>query len=295
MSGPEAPPVERIPGVVFAYHDLGMLRRTLDHLTPLADRLSLTVVENASPNTATEIRPYLLGLLRDGRIDRYIGFRRNITNNALEVVFEDRLVPTGGARCVFLTDGDVVPDNPGWFDEQVGVLDRHPEVAVCAIRLGLDNLPLATFPEAGGWVPPPIAEHDDYIETPQTGVHCWLVRGDDFRAFLRYRRQTGQRFVDGTFGGYVRSAGRKWAVTKRSSARHLVWDLYADLDHPYTRLKLAKSFRRTWYHYRYAACDVWTRAGRRTHVPYRAYFRALIAVARSAAVRAARLVYPFAW
>src|SRR6516162_2920645 len=130
---------KRIPAIVFAYYDLGMLRATLDHLTPLNDRLTLTVVENPSLHTESSLRPYLSTLLEQGKIDRYILFHDNITNNALEIIFDDRLVPFSSSRYVFLTDGDVVPDNPGWLDEQRAILERHPEVVICSARLNLDN------------------------------------------------------------------------------------------------------------------------------------------------------------
>jgi hypothetical protein len=41
---------------------------------------------------------------------------------------------------------------------------------------------------------------------------------------------------------------KKWARTKRATAYHLTWDLYGDKNHPYTKMKLAKSFKETWYH-----------------------------------------------
>src|SRR5512135_1586115 len=124
-----------------------------------------------------------------------------------------------------MTDGDIVPDRHDWLDEQLGVLDRHPDVFVCGVQLTTENLPLATFPEAWRWIGPPLAVHDDYIEAPQSGLHLCLFRTPDFRAYLRHRRRTGQRFVDGSIGAYIGATGRKWAWTRRATARHLVWDL----------------------------------------------------------------------
>src|SRR5512135_81838 len=131
----------RIPTVVFAYHDLGMVRETLASLARLGNRLAITVVENGSVNTATHLRPYFVSLLRRGTIDRYILFRNNITNNALEVVYDDRLIYFERSMHVLITDGDIVPDRLDWLDEELGVLDRHRDVFVCGVQLTTENLP----------------------------------------------------------------------------------------------------------------------------------------------------------
>ncbi len=259
--------IVRIPCIVLAFHELDVVRQTLDALGRFGQRLSITVVENRSPTTDSTLRPFFLTQLAEGRIDRYILFRDNITNNALEVVFDNRLVPIGSSCYVLLTDGDVVPDNPHWLDEQLRILERHPDLLVCGVPLSEENLPTHVFPDAPNWVPPPVAVHEDYIETSQSGVHLWLIRAHDLRRVLRYRRATGKRFVDGTFAEYARHAGRKWGLTRRAVARHLTWDLYADSNHPYTQLKLTKTFQQTWYHNRYAPCDIWIRGRKMTHYP----------------------------
>jgi hypothetical protein len=259
---------ERIPCIVFAYHQLEMLRATLDGLSSLGDRLSVTVVENHSEHTQRLLKPFLLGELAERKIDRYILFRRNISNNAMETVLDAGLVPMGSSPVLLLTDGDVVAESAGWLDEQLAILGCHPEVMVCGVPLSTANLPVASFPEAVNWVPPPLAIHEDYVETRQSGSHLWLLRMTDLRKVRLFRRVTGRRWVDDTFGLYARLTGRRWALTKNAVARHLTWDLYADREHPYTRLRVSQSLRQTWCHYRYCPCDIWSRDGHRVYQPF---------------------------
>jgi len=264
-------PTGPIPSIVFAYHQRGLVEATLKGLYALGDRLAITVVENFSEHTRAQLKPYFLNELRAGRIERYILFRRNISNNAAETVLDGDLVPLGTAPFVLYTDGDVVAEPAGWLDEQLAILARHPELMVCGVPLSTENLPVSVFPDAVRWVPPPVAVHDDYLETTQSGSHLWLMRTADLRRARHFRRVTGRRNVDSTFGLYARRAGRRWALTKHAVARHLVWDLYADRNHEYTQLRLRRSFRQTWHHYRYCPCDIWTRDGRRVVYPFRQF------------------------
>jgi len=262
------PAREPIPCVVFAFQECALARKTLDALSLLGDRLSITVVENRSDLTDEVLKPYFLELLRSERIDRYIAFRANITNNALEIAFENYLVPLGSSEFVLITDADVEPDRPDWLDEQIAILRAHPDVMLCGVGLSKANLPIAAFPEAARWIPDPAAIHEDYVETKQSGVHLWLIRTAALRAVLRYRLVTGKRFVDATFAAYCARAGCKWALTKKAEAKHLVWDLYAERDHRYTRQKKTTSYSRTWCHYRYVACDLFTRERRQVCYPF---------------------------
>jgi hypothetical protein len=239
-----------IPCYVLVFHDAPTVRTSLDWLTGFADRLELVVVENPSEHTDAEIRPYVESLLAQGAIARYLLLDDNISNNAFEVALEHERARWEGAGHVLLTDGDLVADDAGWLDEQLAIL-RHPEVFACGIRLSMDNLPVEAFPEAVGWVPPPRAEHGDWVEG-LTGLHLVLLGAADLAAYGRYRAANRLRFVDSTMHHFAyRVLDRRWARTKYAAARHLTWDLYADPEHPYTRFKTGKSLREHWHHTRY--------------------------------------------
>ena len=258
-------PVERIPCYVLAFHDAPTIAASLDWLANWRDRLELIVLENPSEATETLIRPDLEARLRRGQIDRYLLFDENISNNAFEVALLLDGERWQAAPHVLLTDGDLVGSG-GWLDEQVDLLDRRPEVFAVGISLDMENLPLAQFPEAGGWVPPPRAEHDDHVEG-LTGIHLLMLRGADLAAYMRYQAANRLRFVDSTMHHFAyRVLDRRWARTKGASARHLTWDLYAQPDHPYARMKAGKTLREHWHHTRYCGVTEIGRAGER-YVP----------------------------
>jgi hypothetical protein len=155
--------VERIPCYVLVFHDAPTIAASLDWLAAWRDRLELIVLENPSEATGTAIRPDVEARLARGDVARYLLFDENISNNAFEVALAIDRGRWRDAPYVLLTDGDLVGGD-GWLDEQVALLDRRPEVFACGIRLDMDNLPLARFPDAGGWVPPLRAVHDDHEE-----------------------------------------------------------------------------------------------------------------------------------
>ncbi|QDU92539.1 glycosyltransferase family A protein [Lignipirellula cremea] len=229
------PAAARIPCVVIVFFDEDTVRQALDALVRLSHRLEIHVVENWSPQTATAIRPYVESLLREGKIHAYYLFEENISNNALLTVLEHGHVPLD-RDYILITDGDLVPDSDDWLEEELAVLQAHPEVFACGIRLDLANMPLKTFPDMQfSWSP---VDRGDYLEA-LTGGHHLLLRGPDFQAFMNYRRRKNLRFVDSVMHQYAARQRRRWAATRDSSAVHLTWDMYADLEHPYTKLKVA--------------------------------------------------------
>ena len=257
--------MERIPCYVLVFHDPPTVAASLEWLGRFSERLELIVLENPSEATATVIRPDIEARLRRGELARYLLFDENISNNAFEVALALERPRWESAPHVLLTDGDLVGDD-GWLDEELALIDGHPEVFACGVRLNEDNLPLAVFPDAGSWVPPPMARHDEYDEG-LTGIHLLMLRGPDLAAYSRYRATGALSFVDSTMHNFSYGVlGQRWARTIRSSARHLTWDLYAQPDHPYTRMKTGKSLREHWHHARYCGVTVVEAEGER-YVP----------------------------
>ena len=253
--------MDKIPCVVLVYFDFDSIHATLEALAVHADSLDLIVVENPSPSTADLIRPYVTGLMDGGTVAEYYLFERNITNNAFQIVLERLHDRIRRSPHVIVTDGDVLVHDPSWLDEEIGVLESHPEVFACGVSLDMDNLPLATFPEAGGWVPPIIADRGDYLEGV-TGMQLVAFRGEELTGFLDYRAAMGLHFLDSHLHVYsYNTLNKRWARTRRATARHLTWDRYADLSHPYTTAKLSRSFDETWRHSDRCAYRLYTASG----------------------------------
>lgn len=258
--------MSRIPCLVLAYHDDESIQATLRCLVAQSADLDLHVAENPSDFTQTHIRPHVLDLVRSGSVSQYFLFDTNISNNALEVVLSSGHVPLDKSDYVLVTDGDLLIQDEGWLEEQLQIMRLHEDVFACGIRLDLSNLPVQTFPEAPRWLPPVRHETELYAEVP-TGMHLVLMRTAGLRRFLEYARRRDLRFRDGVLADYCyRVLRKKWVRTRRSSARHLTWDRYCDPQHPYTQLKLARSFEATWNHANYCGYERYTCRGVERHL-----------------------------
>lgn len=239
--------MNKIPLYFFAYFDFEVIKASFESLYSKASQLDIIVIENSSPSTEDKIKPYFLNLLKEGKITRYYLFDKNLANNAFEIVFAKEIKLIAKSEYVFFTDGDLlIEDNADWLEEQLSILQNNPDVFACGITLAIDNLPTNTFPEANTWIPADRAEHETYFEVT-TGVHLLVFRTRDFMAYWTYMEKQKINFVDSAMHKFCYNiANKKWARTKTSKARHLTWDSYADLEHPYTKQKLSKSFKNTW-------------------------------------------------
>lgn len=240
----------RIPCLALVYFDFSIVKTFLNFITQDSNRLALSIIENPSAQTEDAIRPYIETMMADSSIENYFLFEQNISNNAFEVIL-DHMESEFQSPYVLITDGDVTVERDGWLDEQIMILEKCPEVFACAVSLDMSNLPLESFPDAGGWVPETI-DRGLYLEG-DAGIHLTLFRTSDLRSFLAARRENNWKFRDGYIHNYARATGRSWARTKTSKAIHLTWDAYKDLNHPYTKMKLSKSFGEIWNHDKYCS------------------------------------------
>jgi hypothetical protein len=252
--------VSRTPCFIVAFFDLDSIRRTIECLQPSRQRLSLHVVENHSPTSESELAPYLRGLVETNRIDSWIHYAENISGNAMLDTLSRNHAAWKSAEYVVITDGDLEFDD-GWLDESIAIL-ADPKVFACGVSMSLANLPLAIYPNAVDWVPPPIKEHANYTEG-LTGVHLLAMRTIELERFLSYRQRANLPFVDSQMHRYCYSKRRlRWARTRRTIAHHITWDIYADLNHPYTRLKnQLMQDGRCWEHRRTSRARVVTADG----------------------------------
>jgi len=233
---------------VLIFDQIDIIKQSIDFLCGYSDRLDIIVIENPSPQSP-EIKKYIQTLGDQKLIKRHYLFSKNITGNAYTAVLaaESNLIKK--SRFVILTDGDLKSSDDFWLDEEIAILNNHRDVFACGISLDKSNLPIKTFPEAKGWIPDDDAAYDDYYQT-WTGGHLLMLRGAELYNFLEWRARKNLSFVDGNMHMYCREINKHWARTKKSQAYHLTWDLYTDLNHPYTRMKTDKTFKQTWYHKR---------------------------------------------
>lgn len=239
-------PERVVPCYVLLFDQVELGRQTLAGLAELGERLEIVAIENPSPNSAA-MAEMVADFGKRGQVARYYRYRQNIVGNAYALTLHAELPLVRRHPYVVLTDGDLVADGPGWLDEAITVLDQNERVFACGVRLDLANLPIAAFPDAHRWVPPVIRDHRTHVEG-LTGGHLLLFRGAELADFLDWRVAEGAPFVDGTFHRYCyQQIGKTWARTRHACARHLTWDLYQDVDHPYTKLKTAQTFAELWH------------------------------------------------
>jgi len=241
----------RIPLVMVAFFDPFVLQATLQGLQRLRDRIAVILVENHSPYSGL-IREALIPFRRTGLVERHFLFLENVANNAVLTVLRDEL-DLCQHHLVMVSDSDVVAYNRDWLDESIAVIERHPDVFSIGARLDRQNLPVANFPDATNWDSPFRTDREDYIEGINGGLF-WLFRGKDLKGAIQHLDNNNLEFRDMILFEYCYQVlGMRWAMTKGSTFRHLAWDLYADLDHPYTKFKLSKSLHEHWEHRRPSA------------------------------------------
>jgi len=255
--------------IVIIYYDFSIIQTCLNFLCTHNDHLDIIVVENRSKYTESQIKPYILKLIDSGQILQYFLFNKNISNNVLEVFFDDGHVDLASYDHVLLTDGDLLVEDRAWLSEELSILARYPEIFACGIKLDMANLPTRTFPEAVHWIPPVIEAKEMYEEV-LTGVNLLMLRSAELRGFLDYRRSHGLKILDGYLHQYCYKVLKmKWARTVKSTAIHLTWNNYNDLENEYTQLKTAKTFHETWNHHSYASYVQYSKKGISKHVPWR--------------------------
>jgi hypothetical protein len=238
---------KRIPCYVLVFDQVEIIDKSLHFLAESSDKLDIHIIENPSENSPA-ISKIISKLGEQGKIKSHYLFDKNVTNNALLRVLDEQAAVFKRAPYVLLTDGDVVSDDLDWLGEEINILRNNREVFACGITLDLVNLPVTTFPKAKDWIPRDKAEFPDYYENV-TGTHLQLTRGKDLYGYLEWIKSTGTKSIDSALHHYCEEVrSMKWARTKKTKAYHLTWDLYQDLNHPYTIMRLQKNHDETWRH-----------------------------------------------
>ncbi len=248
---------KKIPCIFLAFFDKPTIKKSLEWLIK-EEVFDIHVIENFSQNTEKDIKPFLMEKLDKGEIKKYILFDQNISNNAFQVVLENEHIDLSHSKYICLTDGDVISTGDGWLQKQIDVLETCPEVFACAIYIDDKNLPIEAFPNAKIWLHKPRSITDKYIEVA-TGHHMVLLETKYIKPFLKFIRERNMKYLDVSFMKFANSLKKKWTTIKDIKLVHLTWDLYSDLSHPYTVMKLGKSLQNHWNHSRVSNYFIYTK------------------------------------
>jgi len=237
----------KIPFLLTAFFDPFVIEATLLSLQPYGNRIDIIVVEN--PSKFSHLIGDVVKKFTDcGLVAKHYRFEENITGNAMLTILRNE-IDLARYPYLFISDGDIIAYRDGWLEEIIQAMDRHPDVFALGANLDRCNLPLSTMPEARGWGAGarPI-DRGDYFEG-RNGFQMTCFRGRELKELIIYLDEGNLEFRDGVLEDYCyKVRGQKWGITKYTTFRHLTWDSYSDLGHPYTRFKASKTFEEHWVH-----------------------------------------------
>lgn len=239
-----------IPVFILVYQELNIIKKCIESIIG-DERLEIYVIENKSKNSK-EIRKYLLCQLRKGNIKACYFFRDNISNNAYDIILDQKKHIYRKSKYLIISDGDLKVDSKGWLDEEISIL-KDNKVFACGVSLDMSNLPIKSFPESIDWIPPVIKETNKYYIS-NTGIHLLMIRTNKFIEAQNILKSKRLKFLDSNFHSIAESKNMYWTRTKMSTAKHLTWDLYKNKKHNYTRHKI-KNQESIWNHDRVSKYD----------------------------------------
>lgn len=247
---------DKIPCRITIFSEFDIIKKSLEFYTKYSDRLLITVIENRSDNTEGLIKPYVLDLLKQGKICKYILFDKNISSNASVMVFRQNLFEMTNSPYVIATEGDLICEDEHWLDEEISILEQNPEVFVVGMDMSLENLPKVK--NAENWVPPAIPVEDKNYQLGNTGGWCLLYRKDDYKKIFKHIViQKNSVPIDSEQGKYCNNMGKIWTRTKKAKVYHLTWDIYKNPEHPYTKMKRKMGFSKIWLQKKYCGYRIY--------------------------------------
>lgn len=232
--------MSKIPCFILIFEQVDIIKKCLNFLTKYSSRINIIVLENFSENTNDIIKPYVLDLLDKDLVWKYYLFDKNIKNNAWHIAINEAIKTYLDPKVfpyVYISDGDFTVESPDWIDEQLNVLEKCPEVFACGLSLDKSNLPLKSMPEAIHWVYKTNTDAGLYY-TGRTGNCFMLTKTQYLIDAMNYINSKGLRYLDTHMWKVCELKKMKWARTKKALCYHMTWDLYNDLNHPYTVMKV---------------------------------------------------------
>jgi hypothetical protein len=217
------------------YQEFDIIKKHVESMFPILERVDWVILENMSENTLNIIFPYVIGLLKEDKIIQYRLFDKNIGGTVFTTFFNEYNIDN--YSYIIITDGDVEPHSSDkLLDEILNIIDNAENIFSCAADISDENLPIEVFPQASHWIPIPI-DHGWYLECA-TGGHMLTLKTKYLVEYLNFIKETGEVFCDGGMRKFCLNSNRKWVKTKFNKFKHLTWDLYKDLNHPYTKMKV---------------------------------------------------------
>jgi len=233
--------MEKIPCFVLTWMDHVGIKGLIDALA-VYPQLQVIVVENRSRFTDPIIKPFLWDKVKEGVVDKYYLFDKNIGGYAMAGVRREHIDLIAQSKYIITTDGDIIPTSGGCLEKQIALMEKYPKIHAVSHHVWLGNLPWAGRPEKAKFILNEawrFAIHDDCLEIP-TGHHITLVNGGEYARYLNWCHGKESQ-TDCTHRKFCNSIGKKWVKLKEPSAINTGWDLMNDPTSAYYKLRFSKT------------------------------------------------------
>lgn len=219
--------MERTQALMMAYYDLNSIRSCLDTLIR-ENSFTITVAENYSENTESQIKPYLMDMVNSGVIKRYFLFEKNITNNIILSVLKDRTSVINYTPHTLITDGSLSTKDTGWSIKQKELLDRSASILTCAVNIDTSNMPSGQENYFN-----PVMRSDKETDVIFTGNHMLLFRSNELIDIIKYLDTKSLPYKDSYLHMYCAEHGKSWVRLKSPKFYRHTWDFFSVPNHPY--------------------------------------------------------------
>jgi len=222
--------------IILVYYQSEYLKLFLNNLfkNNFESRFRISVIENFSERTNDFIRPYLKKILFEKKIHRYILFKENIANSAIQKYLEMYSHEILASKYSIISDSDLDFDPIKAHKECIDILDRHPQNDFCSLRLDYSNLPYKTYENAHQWFPK-YQPYCCYLRG-HGGIHFSHLRSKNLIDYTFNAKNNNRPFLDSDMNKFLLSKNKSPCITKINTAKHLTWDDYG-LASEYSKLK----------------------------------------------------------
>ncbi len=222
--------------IILVYYQSEYLQLFLNNLLKknFASKFKISVIENYSEKTDEFIRPYLKKILFEKKIHRYILFKENIANSAVQKYLEIFQHEILDSNYTIISDSDLDFDPIKAHKECIDILDRHPQNDFCSLRLDYSNLPYKTYQDAHQWFPK-YQPYCCYLRG-HGGIHFSHFRSKNLIDYTFNAKNANRPFLDSEVNKFLLSKNKTPCITRINTAKHLTWYDYGSLS-KYSKLK----------------------------------------------------------
>jgi hypothetical protein len=216
-------PTGRIPCILIAYNNPSVALESLSSVVAASDLLDIYVVELMSVSTESKSKPIMEQFVREGKVNKYILFDENISNNAVNLVFELLKNELANSTFVILSDLDIIID-PASVYEQIAIMLSNDNVFSCSVQIDTSRW-REQYSETTGKLDRGIAEASafptQYIEH-WTGMWMTMFRTNELLTALSVMDRNGYRLTDGMVNRFGKMILKKtWVMTRYAKGRDL--------------------------------------------------------------------------